>query len=454
MLKVFAPVYAKSFFLKRWLCFWFSSRPFELARHEEFLLEPSNNGNCKPETDDKDGEVQGEVSEAMDNDDPAESLSGPAIESEDESEEQGEQAGGDDGDGQYDKAAEPPEGMPSGGPDYIQPRKSVFSLAGSVALLFVFLFAIPLYIYSVSFVRLIQTDKSQSTVRMYESSYDDTFPRRLLYFMFSPFDEHKDKSASTTEFAKWVVKGPRKADDMSDYKPPDLDNEIYISADQTKMLVFPTGVFALAVERSRDMYDYHSGVGKEENYKPHPFESRWFHWPLLLKVIWYDTWSSNYHKYEQRMVRGVVAIGNPILFWFGLPCILFLIWGAIEERRDRSSVRLSGILLYVSAVGDISEAGDVPLSLPARSAFPVHGNRIYHERFLEGAVDEDTDNYLRHRRDTGIPVLLSMAQRPASYRERIQEPSLGRLGCRILRNPSRPFLVVPALTLAILSGHS
>jgi dolichyl-phosphate-mannose--protein O-mannosyl transferase len=165
-------------------------------------------------------------------------------------------------------------------------------------MLVLFLVVIPLYIYAMSFMRLKQTDKSELRVNMYASTYSSG-KRTLIYKTIARLAGEDPNSTMYTVMA----------------------DEPFI------------GTIALAFERSRSMYDYHAGVGKEENYEPHPFESRWFHWPLLLRVIWYDSFSTSHKDYSTKMVRGVVAIGNPLLFWFGLPCILFLIWGAIEERR-------------------------------------------------------------------------------------------------------------------------
>lgn len=41
----------------------------------------------------------------------------------------------------------------------------------------------------------------------------------------------------------------------------------------------------------------------------HPYASKWWSWPFLLRPIWF------YYKGEEGMVAGVDAIGNPLLWW-------------------------------------------------------------------------------------------------------------------------------------------
>jgi len=253
---LFAPVYSNSPAWKRMLCRWFSSRPFELRAGEEELLDPAPEEPPTPEPL------------------PSEPSGGAPAQT----------------------PERPPEPLPASGEAFVQPKGSLKGWLSGLGMFVLFLVVIPLFIYAVSFVRLIQTSENESRVTLRRNVYEKNLPGRVVWWYYS--------------------RG----------LPPGSE-EVTVPTDSL------TGVFALAIERSREMYDYHSHVGKEENYKPHPYESRWYHWPLLLKVIWYDSWSTAFVEYPERQVEGVVAIGNPLLFWFGLPCMLFLVWGALEERR-------------------------------------------------------------------------------------------------------------------------
>jgi len=59
----------------------------------------------------------------------------------------------------------------------------------------------------------------------------------------------------------------------------------------------------------------------------HPYMSRWYEWPLLIRPIWYA-----FDKEGTSFVRGVVLLGNPLLMWTGLLAVLVCAWGWIQER--------------------------------------------------------------------------------------------------------------------------
>ncbi|MDR7556467.1 MAG: phospholipid carrier-dependent glycosyltransferase [Armatimonadota bacterium] len=66
----------------------------------------------------------------------------------------------------------------------------------------------------------------------------------------------------------------------------------------------------LAVQRW--MLAFHVGLTQG-----HPYQSAWWSWPLLLRPIWYD-----YREVAPELARGVLAIGNPVVWWAGLPALL------------------------------------------------------------------------------------------------------------------------------------
>lgn len=46
--------------------------------------------------------------------------------------------------------------------------------------------------------------------------------------------------------------------------------------------------------------------------RPHPYQSDWWGWPLMLRPIWY------FYEPDAGVQRGVLLIGNPVIFWGGL----------------------------------------------------------------------------------------------------------------------------------------
>ncbi|WP_315763349.1 phospholipid carrier-dependent glycosyltransferase [Sphingomonas sp. Y38-1Y] len=54
--------------------------------------------------------------------------------------------------------------------------------------------------------------------------------------------------------------------------------------------------------------------------QPHPYQSDWWSWPLLLRPIWY------YYEPDMGVQRGVLLIGNPAIMWGGLVAIAACLW--------------------------------------------------------------------------------------------------------------------------------
>ncbi len=54
---------------------------------------------------------------------------------------------------------------------------------------------------------------------------------------------------------------------------------------------------------------------------PHPYQSQWWTWPLDIRPIWYL-----YEPSDGGVYRGVLMIGNPVIWWGGLLAALNLVW--------------------------------------------------------------------------------------------------------------------------------
>jgi dolichyl-phosphate-mannose--protein O-mannosyl transferase len=74
-----------------------------------------------------------------------------------------------------------------------------------------------------------------------------------------------------------------------------------------------------------NMYHYHEGV-KEE----HPYGSKWYTWPLMIRPVWY------YGGVDlaEGEAQSIAAIGNPLIWWGGLLAMLAS-WWIGWLRRDR-----------------------------------------------------------------------------------------------------------------------
>ena len=75
---------------------------------------------------------------------------------------------------------------------------------------------------------------------------------------------------------------------------------------------------------------------------PHPYQSSWWSWPLMIRPIWYL-----YERVDGAQ-RGVLMIGNPAVLWGGLVAVAACLWAWI---RDGAAKQLAVALLWIGAFG-------------------------------------------------------------------------------------------------------
>jgi dolichyl-phosphate-mannose--protein O-mannosyl transferase len=63
----------------------------------------------------------------------------------------------------------------------------------------------------------------------------------------------------------------------------------------------------------------------------HPYFSKWYTWPLLYRPTWY------HFKQNGETIHGIIAIGNPALWWASVPVTL---WALVTGARERDPRRL------------------------------------------------------------------------------------------------------------------
>ncbi|MEP9400657.1 phospholipid carrier-dependent glycosyltransferase [Sphingomonas silueang] len=74
---------------------------------------------------------------------------------------------------------------------------------------------------------------------------------------------------------------------------------------------------------------------------PHPYQSSWWSWPLLIRPIWY------FYEPDDGVQRGVLLIGNPAVMWGGLVAVAMCLWAGLRRR----SAALTGVaLLWIGSV--------------------------------------------------------------------------------------------------------
>lgn len=86
--------------------------------------------------------------------------------------------------------------------------------------------------------------------------------------------------------------------------------------------------------------DYQSAVADAE----HPYSSKWWTWPLLLKPIWYY-WQDP--GPEAGQVVGIWGSGNPAVWWASVPALLLATWYAVRERSFAAGFLVCGWVLHL-----------------------------------------------------------------------------------------------------------
>jgi dolichyl-phosphate-mannose--protein O-mannosyl transferase len=86
----------------------------------------------------------------------------------------------------------------------------------------------------------------------------------------------------------------------------------------------------------KNMYHYHDGVTEE-----HPYGSKWYTWPLMLRPVWYY----GGQDLGPGEAQSIAAIGNPLIWWGGLLAMLAS-WWVGWRLRDR--IVLTIAVMYLS----------------------------------------------------------------------------------------------------------
>jgi dolichyl-phosphate-mannose--protein O-mannosyl transferase len=83
------------------------------------------------------------------------------------------------------------------------------------------------------------------------------------------------------------------------------------------------------------MFRFHAGLTAG-----HPYQSQWWSWPLLLRPIWYE-----FEQVPTGFYRGVLAIGNPALWWAAIPAMIYLARSALRARDPVATFIVTGFLV-------------------------------------------------------------------------------------------------------------
>ncbi len=88
------------------------------------------------------------------------------------------------------------------------------------------------------------------------------------------------------------------------------------------------------IENQRQMYSYHSTLDSD-----HPYSSSWYQWPVIQRPMLYYLEDAG-----EGFKAGISAMGNPLVWWVGIPAFLYMLYLAIAKRNRISLFLLIGYL--------------------------------------------------------------------------------------------------------------
>lgn len=95
------------------------------------------------------------------------------------------------------------------------------------------------------------------------------------------------------------------------------------------LIIIPAGIYLLSyshyfylggtwqnfIELQKQMWWYNTTLTAT-----HTYQSAWWTWPLDLRPVWY------YVNYLPKTIANIYALGNPLIFWAGIPAIFYTLY--------------------------------------------------------------------------------------------------------------------------------
>lgn len=111
---------------------------------------------------------------------------------------------------------------------------------------------------------------------------------------------------------------------------------VYFAAFIPQLTLHGDSVFSSFLGYQTTMYNYHSTLDAE-----HFFSSQWYEWPFIIKPIWY---SSTTNLPDMGTVSTISALGNPAVWWTGVPAMLFAAFLAYRQKLRAAVITIVGFL--------------------------------------------------------------------------------------------------------------
>lgn len=100
-----------------------------------------------------------------------------------------------------------------------------------------------------------------------------------------------------------------------------------------------TGLIAKTLRNTNYMINYHKNLVAE-----HYYSSPFYEWP----IIWMPLLAANDNVNTARVVSAVSYMGNPLIWWTGIPCVLFTAFYAVFKKDKKAAfLTVSYLAQYV-----------------------------------------------------------------------------------------------------------
>ena len=96
------------------------------------------------------------------------------------------------------------------------------------------------------------------------------------------------------------------------------------------------GSLSSIIKNQTDMFYYHSRTVLSST---HPFSSRWYEWIIMKRPIWYYS-----NTISQNLKEGISAFGNPLVWWLGIPCVIFTLYEAVIKKEKKAIFLITAYL--------------------------------------------------------------------------------------------------------------
>ena len=111
------------------------------------------------------------------------------------------------------------------------------------------------------------------------------------------------------------------------------------------------GLFERMLKNQETMFNYHSALDAT-----HPYSSTWSEWPIMKRPMFYYS-----NRLEGTIRQGISSFGNPLVWWAGIPALLYTGYLAIKKKQK------AAIFLCIAFLAQY-----LPWTLVSRCTFIYH----------------------------------------------------------------------------------